>query len=147
LEVDLAGVENGGSLEVTATATNSAGQSSEPTSLTFEVDSIDPTTELRLPKNESEVDVKEPVMVFGVCDDNHEISGIELKLKSITENKFWDGQDWGAEETKFIKRLRDHRRWHIKIEIPVGEYRVWAGAMDSAGNVDPQPDESHFFVK
>ena len=147
LEVDLAGVENGGSLEVTATATNSAGQSSEPTSLTFEVDSIDPTTELRLPKNESEVDVKEPVMVFGVCDDNHEISGIELKLKSITENKFWDGQNWVAEETKFIKRLRDHRRWHIKIEIPVGEYRVWAGAMDSAGNGDPQPDESHFFEK
>ena len=145
LDVDLAGVENGGSVEVSVIAKNLAGRLSEPTSLSFAVDSIDPSTELRLPKNDSEIE--SPVMVFGVCDDNHEISGIELMLKNVTENKYWNGQSWVANETKFIKRLRDHRRWHIEVEIPAGEYRVWAGAMDSAGNVDPRPDESHFFVK
>ncbi len=145
IQPDLLTIEDQGEIEITAQSRNSAGELSDRVSNGLAVDAVEPETTLRLPADGSTVENE--MMLFGVCKDNVHIRGIQFKLHRVSTNQYWDGKNWVGDEVVFVLDLNGHERWHTVLEIPDGEYHAWASAFDSAGNFDPSPSETHFFVK
>jgi len=108
------------------------------------VDAIEPTTEVRVPQNGAEVE--SPFIVFGICGDNAEMRGVELELKDLELNQYWDGANWTKEKVTFFKRVAQER-WHVNLNAKPGAYRVTAKSLDCAGNYDTTPEVKVFKVK
>ncbi len=142
--VDLSGIEDNGSIAVVARARDQQGHFSEPKTVTFRVDAIEPETVLKLPANGSIV--QSPVTLFGTCGDNQEMRGVELVLENVERQTFWDGVEWVPRESTFFKRVAQER-WHTTLVIPVGQYRATARSLDQAGNYDGTPSVTEFSVK
>ena len=142
--VDFTEIENNGSIQVLARSQNAEGKLSQPVSETYRVDAIEPTTEVRVPQSGSEVE--SPFIVFGVCNDNAEMHGVELELEDLDLNQFWDGSKWTKKRSTFFKRVAQER-WHVELNALPGYYRVTARALDRAGNYDATPEVKEFRVK
>lgn len=142
--VDLTEMENAGSIRVMARSQNAAGKFSQTVVGLYRVDAIEPTTEIRVPRNESEVE--SPFIVFGICGDNAEMRGVELELKALDLNQFWNGTKWTKERSTFFKRVA-RERWHVELSARPGAYRVTAKSLDRAGNYDATPEVREFRVK
>lgn len=142
--VDLTKIENGGSIQITARSQNAEEKFSQSVVGLYRVDAIEPTTEIRIPQNASVVE--SPFIVFGICGDNAEMRGVELELKDLGLNRFWDGATWTKEKVTFFKRVAQER-WHIELSAPSGSYRVTAKSLDRAGNYDVTPEVREFTVK
>ncbi|MFK7767308.1 MAG: sulfatase-like hydrolase/transferase [Mariniblastus sp.] len=141
---DLAGFENEGRLQITATALDKQGNVSEQAKYECRVDAIDPLTKLLQPVSESVLE--SPVTISGECGDNQKMRGIELTLENRDNGKFWDGQNWTETKSTFFKRVLQ-KRWHRNVGLEPGKYRVTARALDQAGNYDATPDVAEFSVK
>ncbi len=142
--VDLTKIENGGSIQITARSQNAEEKFSQSVVGLYRVDAIEPTTEIRIPQNASVVE--SPFIVFGICGDNAEMRGVELELKDLGSNRFWDGATWTREKVTFFKRVAQER-WHVELSAPSGSYRVTAKSLDRAGNYDVTPEVREFTVK
>lgn len=142
--VDLTKIENDGSIQVTARSQNAKGKFSQSVVGLYRVDAIEPTTEIRIPLNASVVE--SPFIVFGICGDNAEMRGVELELKDLGLNRFWNGATWTKEKATFFKRVAQER-WHVELSAPSGSYRVTAKSLDRAGNYDVTPEVREFTVK
>ncbi len=142
--VDLTEIENNGSIEVVARSQNAEGKFSKPVIAQYSVDAIEPTTEVRVPQNGAEV--KSPFIVFGVCNDNAEMRGVELELKDLNLNQYWNGTNWTKDKSTFFKRVMQER-WHVELNAQSGSYRVTAKSLDRAGNYDATPEVRKFKVK
>jgi hypothetical protein len=108
------------------------------------VDAVEPETLLKLPARDTTV--KSPVIVFGTCGDNQAMRGVELTLRNIDNETFWDGSQWTRTESTFFKRVAGER-WHVELEIPPGRYEASARSLDGAGNYDPSPSTTAFIVE
>ena len=144
-QIDLQNIDALKEVQFSAVAKNQAGSVSQTQRRSFSIDPAAPETEMRLPQDQSTVE--SPVMLFGVCSDNITVTGIQLMLKNTTENRYWNGQDWVAQESTFLRPLRNNARWNVKIPVSAGEYEASAAAYDAAGNIDLSPAASHFWVK
>ena len=102
--VDLTKIENGGSIQITARSQNAEEKFSQSVVGLYRVDSIEPTTEIRIPQNASVVE--SPFIVFGICGDNAEMRGVELELKDLGLNRFWDGATWTKEKVTFFNAIQ-----------------------------------------
>lgn len=143
-QVDLTEIENNGSIEVVARSQNAEGEFSKSVIAQYSVDAIEPTTEVRVPQTGAEVE--SPFIVFGVCDDNAEMRGVELELKDLNLNQYWNGASWTKDKSTFFKRVRQER-WHVELNAQPGSYRVTAKSLDRAGNYDATPEVREFKVK
>ncbi len=143
-QVDLTEIENNGSIEVVARSQNAEGEFSKSVIAQYSVDAIEPTTEVRVPQTGAEVE--SPFIVFGVCDDNAEMRGVELELKDLNLNQYWNGANWTKDKSTFFKRVRQER-WHVELNAQAGSYRVTAKSLDRAGNYDATPEVREFKVK
>jgi hypothetical protein len=142
--VDFSKIENNGSIKVVARSQNAEGIFSQPVIGQYSVDAIEPTTEIRVPQNGAEV--KSPFIVFGVCGDNAEMRGVELELKDMGLNQYWNGTIWTKDKATFFKRVVQER-WHVELSAGAGSYRVTAKSLDRAGNYDTSPEVREFKVK
>ncbi len=142
--VDLTGFENESRLDVSAVAMDDQGTVSKRAQFQCRVDAIDPTTSLRIPVADSTV--TSPVTLAGNCDDNQKMRGVELVLENTADGTFWNGRKWTAEKSTFFKRVL-LKRWHRKVELKPGRYRLTARSQDMAGNYDATPEVVDFSVK
>lgn len=142
--LDLSAIKNDGRLNVVVRAKDDEGRQSNPVSFSFRVDAIEPDTFLKLPANGSTI--ASPVILFGTCSDNQQMFGIELVVRNLDANTYWDGSQWTTTESTFLKRVAGER-WHTELELPPGRYFASASAIDSAGNSDPTPSATEFVVE
>ena len=142
--VDFSEIENNGRIKVVARSQNAKGEVSQSVLGQYLVDAIEPTTEVRVPQNGAEVE--SPFIVFGICGDNAEMRGVELELKDLELNQYWNGTNWTKEKVTFFKRVAQER-WHVNLNAKPGAYQVTAKSLDCAGNYDTTPEVKVFKVK
>lgn len=145
LSLDLSSYSSAVALRFLARSKNEAGEVSEPFESVLLIDSRCPDTELKIPENDAIVE--SPVMLFGFCNDNVGVAGIELTLKNTDTNQYWNGKQWVEREATFQRPLRDRLRWHVNVPMPTGNYQATAVAYDAAGNRDATPAVRTFSVK
>jgi hypothetical protein len=72
--------------------------------------------------------------------------GVELELKDMGLNQYWNGTIWTKDKATFFKRVVQER-WHVELSAGAGSYRVTAKSLDRAGNYDTSPEVREFKVK
>ncbi|NOJ92667.1 OmpA family protein [Corallococcus coralloides] len=117
-----------GSITVTATATDAAGNESTPDDITFTVDLTAP-----------EVDITAPVDGTTVASNTVTVTGTSVGATSVTVN--FEGNDYGP------ITVDASGNWSQALPGPLAEgtYTVTAVATDAAGN-ESTPDSSTFTV-
>lgn len=143
-QVDLSRIPDSDRIEVRAKSKDADDQISEIVSLVLQVDAVEPETLLKLPAKGTTV--SSPVILFGTCSDNRKMFGIDLVLKRLDKDEYWDGVEWTRKRTTFLKRVAGER-WHKELPLPPGRYYASAQARDAAGNVDSSISETEFNVK
>lgn len=144
INLDLTDIGADGFVEIRVRSRNQRGQVSETVTAEFRVDGIEPKTELKQQLNGSIV--SSPVLLSGTATDDHQVRGVELRLHRSADGKNWNGNSWVSNQAKFRKRVDKAGNWQTQIDLPSGNYRFWASAIDEAGNVDSSPAEQHFSV-
>lgn len=144
-QLDLSAATVEGELSVRIFALDTEDRSSDVATATCQIDAVEPTTAMQWPADSSTV-APTQVLFYGTCDDDHGMQGIELQLQNIVSGKYWNGSSWVDKEATFFKRIaRD--KWHVRFDVPEGDYRVTARALDQAGNYDSTPAVSNFKVR
>jgi hypothetical protein len=142
--LDLSEIKNDGQLTVVARARDDQGLVSDDATYTFRVDAIEPTTLLRGPVRDETVE--SPVVVYGGCGDNQAMYGVELTLRNVDDDTYWNGSQWTKSESTFFKRAA-RKLWHVELNLPPGRYETSARSRDKAGNYDSSPATTAFIVK
>jgi hypothetical protein len=108
------------------------------------IDSVTPETTIARPvRNEV---LGTPARMHGGSSDNLAVDRVQLTLRSLDDDRYWNGTDWQTERATISLRTSAEGKWHYFPTLPPGRYGVWVRSTDAAGNFDPTPESSFFRV-
>ena len=111
----------------------------------FTIDAAPPETTLNRPQPNDVLG--NPARIHGNSSDNVQVSRVQLTIRNLDDQRYWNGADWQATRAVIDQRVATTGRWHYFPTLPPGRYGVWVRAFDSAGNYDLTPASAVFTVK
>jgi DUF2075 family protein len=139
---NMPGLTSGRRYEVTAKATDNAGNSATHGPYTFDYDDVEPTVTITTPDLATEYYQTMNTFIGTANDDASGVAKVEVKLQRIGDGKWWDNTvpDWVVAETLLPADVTGLPAWtYDSSAVTFGDgltYEVSAKAEDNAGN-DP----------